>query len=76
MKYSKRNVTTLLAKLRVLGLLEPAYWVSVPHPNYPQSQAIAMRCKYYSEMEEDEQKANWNEFKRYVHNTINQQETK
>lgn len=69
MKYSKRNVTTLLAKLRVMGLAEPGYWTSIDTPNM--FTVAAMRWKLYSDMEGHEQKANWQQFQQDVNRLTN-----
>jgi hypothetical protein len=73
-KYSKRNVTTLLAKLRVMGLDEPGYWADASKPNT--FTVAAMRWKPYSEMEEHEQKANWQQFQQDVNRLTNKANAK
>ncbi len=69
MKYSKRNVSVLLAKLRVMDLPELGYWISAEHPAHPN--ALYMKHKNYSEMGVNEQKANWQQFQQDVNRLTN-----
>jgi hypothetical protein len=69
MRYSKRNVAVLLARLRVMGLDEPGYWADVFKPNT--FTVAAMRWKPYSKMEKYEQKANWQQFQQDVNRLTN-----